>query len=201
MPMRLFVKLATLLMFAAWWFVPAFAQTSNQTLLMNLTTECGTKIPIQPNGIVWLPEKSDFLYLQHVFLSAITNQGTPVFLSKTDAPQGTASFRFKGENINVRYFSGKRRGTAKRVVSVQWTFDVVDPIGKVLATDVCVQKHEDQIALKDLKRVQDPQFPETIGEVPVRNRPSWVRIGILSTAIGITAYLLFTVRSSPQSSN
>jgi|GEM_PF-2907663 len=199
--MRLSVKLATLLMFVVWWFVPAFAQTSNQTLLMNLTAVCGSKISVQPNGIVWLPEKPDFLYLQQVYLSAIKNQGTPVFLSKTDAPQGTASFRFRGENINVRYFSGNRRGAVRRVASAQWTFDVVDPIGKVLATDVCVQKHEDQIALKDLKWVQDPQFPETIGEAPVRHRPSWMRTSILTAAIGITVYLLFSVRSSPQSSN
>lgn len=184
------------LMWMAFCFVPAFAQTSNQQHFANLSRECVTMVPTLPEGVLWMPENLNFPYAQQAFLQALTDRGTAVYLPEVNTNSGKPQFRLKPEALVVRYEQGANTGMVRRVLTVQLGMQVLAPDGRIHFTETCVKRLEDQVARKNLEHIQDNRFPETVGTPPIPRSPVWIRTAVLSAAIGITTYLLFTVRSA-----
>lgn len=183
-------------MWVALCFVPVFAQTSNQQHFANLARECVVMVPTLSEGVLWMPENLNFPYIQQAFLKALTDRGTAVYLPEATEGASRLQFRFKPDTPTVRYERGVKGGMVKRSLTVQLGIQILAPDGRVHFTETCVQRHEDQVARKNIEQIQDNRFPETIGTLPLPQSPVWIRTTVLSAAIGITAYLLFTVRSA-----
>ena len=181
---------------------PAFAQPgprSNVDVLGDLAVGCIGHVPDTLSS--FLLESSDKMqYLRPRLTQYWQERGHLVFLSDSLPSAGRrgdlARLRYDPEEALVSYESADD-SQLRRTITLAIAHSLVAASGLLLDDGRCRDEYSDTIGRSDVIRVQRDPFPETRAEIPPEgNWKRWAEPVVLGAAVGVVAYLFFTIRSS-----
>lgn len=169
----------------------AFAQTTNLSLYQELAIDCLGEIPASFDSLTLnAPERMP--YVRSALITHWQDDGRTIF--QTDSTAARPQLTYEIEDARVLYDRDGRDLAREIVLALRYS--LMDPAGRIVADDRCVERHSDVIARDALTVVQEAAYAETQGEAP---QGGWFRRyvepAVIAAATAVAVYLFFTLRS------
>ena len=179
------------------WAQPAVK--SNLDILGDLAVGCLGDVPNDLDSFI-LESGERMRYLQPRLTEYWRSEGKQVFLADSAAglvpPESLHRLNQNPEEGFVSYLAGDG-DKLTRMVSFSVAFQLLAPTGLLVDEGRCSDRYSDSIGRNEILLVERDPFPETRGQVPPEGSwRDWAEPVALGAAIGVVAYLFFTVRSS-----
>lgn len=175
---------------------PACAQVLNETVYAEMLADCVSPEHELPDSLV-LVSPEGFAFAQPIVIDALRNRGTTVFerSASVSPPSRVPVLTLDVDDAGVSYErDGNRR--LRRAIAVRARITVTDASGKVIVAVRCDDTRSDTIPRAALGTVENEAYPVTVGTVPPPGGVSrFVAPAVAATAVVISAYLLFSLRS------
>lgn len=172
------------------------AQSNNEAQFRQLLQQCATEMNMLPMAFnikttaLPAPLFADLIQIWQ-------GQNKKVFEVDSTSKQTISLplLHLQLQKAEVRY-QIMRRNQAKRNVIFTWTESLKNADGEIQYLRTCYKTAEDIILTKQISALENIQLPFTQGSVEIRKSASkGTSVAILSATVGITTYLLFSVRS------
>lgn len=174
----------------------AQAQSTNADHFAQLAAQCVAALPNLPKTFILEPAPR-MPYLRTKILANWSLEERTVFLPESNPSQALAKLKYQVEGVQVQYTPTDRK-TLTRTLSLALQIAFYSAQGNLVSEQVCSKIHTDRIPRTQIAVIEDPLFPETKGTVPPPRRAQWLQTALLSTGLGLTVWLFFTVRSASQ---
>lgn len=172
---------------------------SNVDVLGDMAIGCIGGVPDSLTSFV-LESPGRMPYLRSRLTNYWLERGQEVFVSDSISSAarlaGLARLKYDPENVRVSYESADD-SQLRRTVSIAIAHSLIAASGLVLDDGRCRDESSDTIQRSDIVLVQRDPFPETHAEIPAEGSwKRWAEPVVLGAAVGVVAYLFFSIRSS-----
>jgi hypothetical protein len=172
---------------------------TNVEILVELAVGCLGDVPVTLSSFI-LDSPERMPYLRPSLSSYWRESGKQVFLADTSAgvepPAELFRLGYSPEDASIEY-SEADGSKLNRIVSLSLRYRLLAPAGLLVDEGRCRDERSDAIARNQVLIVERDPYPETHGEIPPEGSwTDWAEPVALGAAIGVVAYLFFTVRSS-----
>ena len=178
---------------------PGLAQPVNRALFEEMALDCLGTLPETEARTLILQAPEDMPYVRAALVAAWQHDGHAVFLP--DSARTGVRIAYAVEEAGIRYEKRRRKQLAREARLVL-RYDIADADGRVLADERCALMRSDLIARTQRIAMESEAWPETQGTPP---RKSTVRRllepAVLTTAMAITTWLFFSLRSDGEDSS
>jgi len=187
---------------------PVYGQSSrpptNAAVAGQLAVDCLSPVTDSLSGF-WLSTTHDMPYLRPALANHWSELGVEVFVADTllglgtngdDGSAGRPRLRYTPESVVTRYEAADG-DLISRSVTLSLAHTLAAGDGRLLSDDRCAKTYEDDVDRASIVLIQPDPFPELRAEIPAEGSwRDWGEPAILAGAVGVVAYLFFTVRSS-----
>jgi hypothetical protein len=172
---------------------------SNVDLLGDLAVGCIGDVPDTLSSFV-LETTERMPYLRPRLTQHWSERGHLIFVSDSVSSitpsKELSRLRYDPERASVFYESADN-SRLRRTITLSIAHSYVAPSGLLLDDGRCQDEFVDMISRDEVLIVQRDPFPETRAEVPAEGSwRTWAEPVVLGAAVGLVAYLFFTIRSS-----
>jgi hypothetical protein len=174
---------------------PAVAQPANETIFQDLAAACLSAAPDTARAFrLSSPERMP--YLRARLVDGWQREGRAIYVVDTvSASRPLPRLSYEIEEAGVTY-DRAGRGSFRRTVTLAVRHTLEGPDGRLLQDRGCRDAFSDLVRSRDLDRIENSAFHETMGQRP---EAGWMRRivepVVLTAATAIGVYLFFTLRS------
>ncbi len=169
----------------------AAAQHTNAEALGSLAADCLATVPAPGAFALVAPGLAP--YLRDALVARWQTENRRVFADTSASAMPRLTLDAPAATIGYTR-AGRRRYA--RSVGLRMGYVLTSAEGEVLRAGTCAEDAADTLDARDLDRIENPAFPETVG---MRPPPGWVRRYaepvVLGAAVVVSTVLFFSLRS------
>lgn len=181
---------------------PVWGQSTPRTnveVLGDLAVDCIGHVPDTLSSILVDPS-GGMPYLRPRLTEHWKGEGLRVYLADSTASDasltGLHRLKYAPDDASIAYRSIEH-SRLERTVALSVSYSLTAPAGLLVVDDRCMRERTDTIDRSAILIVERDPFPEARGDVPPEGSwRTWAEPVVLAAAVGVVAYLFFSIRSS-----
>ena len=164
---------------------------TNAGIYTQLGLECLAAVPGRADSLMIIPPER-LPFVTSALVQHWQKDGRTVFAGDS-ARTGTLSWEVLETAVHYERLSRRR---IQRAISLELHYSWVAETGQIVAHNGCARSYSDAIARSDIRQLESPAYPETIGVTPAQHWPRrYLEPIVLASASAVAAFLFFNLRS------